>query len=113
MKTIHILSLILLFLLFSEISACGQSQTLKLVFIRHGEKPDDSDNLNCQGLNRSLFLPAVLYKKFGKPANVYIPALKQGNVTKHTRMLQTISPFAIKYNLRLNSAFDVDDAKGI
>jgi hypothetical protein len=36
-----------------------------------------------------------------------------GESTKHTRMLQTISPFIIKYNLNLNSAFDEKDYKGI
>jgi len=91
----------------------AQYKNLKLVFIRHGEKQDDGDNLNCQGLNRSMSLPAVLYKKFGKPGNVYIPALGMGEATKHTRMLQTISPFIIKYNLNLNSAFEEKDYKDV
>jgi len=91
----------------------AQDKNLKLVFIRHGEKQDNGDNLNCQGLNRSMSLPTVLYKKFGKPGNVYIPALTMGEATKHTRMLQTISPFIIKYDINLNSAFDEKDYKNI
>jgi len=43
--------------------ACGSFTTgscqnagggLKIVIIRHGEKPDNGDNLNCQGLNRAM-----------------------------------------------------------
>jgi hypothetical protein len=97
------------------ISSCSfaQSPNLKLVFIRHGEKPDDGNNLNCQGLNRSLALPAVLYKKFGVPNKLLVPAPGLGKNTKNVRMLQTISPFAAKYNLSINTAFDVDDKKGV
>ena len=98
---------------FGANRAIAQDKSLKLVFIRHGEKQDNGDNLNCQGLNRSMSLPAVLYKKFGKPGNVYIPALSMGEATKHTRMLQTISPFIIKYGINLNSAFDEKDYKNI
>jgi hypothetical protein len=87
----------------------SQSNNLKLVFIRHAEKPDDGDNLNCKGINRSLLLPAVLYKKFGKPGNVYVPAIKQGVVTKRARMLETILPFVSKYNLRMNTQYEEDD----
>jgi hypothetical protein len=93
--------------------AAAQSPSLKLVFIRHGERPDDGDNLNCQGLNRSMQLPALLYKKFGKPANIYIPALNQGKSTKRARMLETISPFAAKYNININSKYDEEDYSGI
>ena len=49
-------------------------KNLKVVIIRHGEKPtekpsdksDGGDNLSCQGQNRALQLPAVLIKKIGK-----------------------------------------------
>jgi len=91
----------------------AQSKDLKIILIRHAEKPGNGDNLNCQGLNRSLALPAVLFKKFGRPEKVYIPTIATGSVTKHVRMLQTVSPFVIKYGLSLNSAFDVNDAKGV
>ena len=41
-------------------------KNLKVVIIRHGEKPADKseggDNLSCQGQNRALQLPAVLIK---------------------------------------------------
>jgi len=81
-------------------------QTLKVVIIRHGEKPESGDNLSCRGLNRALQLPDVLYQKFGLPDHTYVPSLKCGKVTDHTRMFQTVAPFAIKYDLTVNSEFD-------
>ena len=110
-KSYSIFIFILLLFDFTANTACSQSNNLKLVFIRHGEKPDDGDNLNCRGLNRSMSLPAVLFKKFGKPNNIYVPSPNPGNVTKRARMLQTITPFVAKYNLNINSQYDVGDAK--
>ena len=86
---------------------------LKIVLIRHGEKPKKGDNLTCQGLNRSMQLPAVLFSRFGIPAATYIPAIGLGDSTKHSRMFQTIIPFAVKYNLPLTSKFAEKDSAGI
>ncbi|OCX50998.1 histidine phosphatase family protein [Mucilaginibacter sp. PPCGB 2223] len=79
----------------------AQSENLKLVFIRHAEKPLKGSNLTCQGLNRSLQLPAVLVKKFGVPDYLMVPQLGLGDTTKHSRMFQTIAPLAIQYNLAI------------
>ena len=87
---------------------------LKVVIIRHGEKPADKsadksnsgDNLSCQGQNRALQLPAVLIKKMGKPDYTYVPALKLDKNTAHSRMFQTVTPFAVKYDLTINSKYD-------
>lgn len=84
-------------------------KSLKVVIIRHGEKPETGDNLSCQGENRALQLPAVLHKKFNKPDYTYVPSLGLSESTKHARMLQTVTPFAIKYNLTVNSQFDEKD----
>jgi len=100
-------------LFLGSYNANGQGKDLKLVFIRHAERPENGDNLNCQGLNRSLQLPAVLYKKFGRPNAVYVPSLEMGEATKRARMLQTISPFVIKYGLSVNSAYDEEDYKNV
>ena len=89
--------------------AAGQ----KIVFIRHGEKPDNGDNLSCQGFNRSLQLPAVLKKKFGTFDNVLVPSLKEGKATKQSRMFQTVSPYVIKEGININTKFDEADAKGV
>ncbi len=82
---------------------------LKVVIIRHGEKPADGDNLSCQGENRALQLPALLVKKFGKPDDIYVPSLKSDDATKHSRMFQTASPLAIKYNIGINSKYSAKD----
>lgn len=80
---------------------------LTVIIIRHAEKPDKGDNLSCQGLNRAMQLPAVLVKQFGVPEYVYVPAPSVGKATKSGRMMQTIWPLAVKYNLTLNSKYDV------
>ena len=84
-------------------------QHLKVVIIRHGEKPATGDNLSCQGEGRALQIPAVIYKKFNKPDYLYVPALEADKSTSHSRMFQTATPIAIKYNLTINSKFDGKD----
>ena len=111
-EKIVLFPVIILIVLFITV-AVTRGQDVKIVFIRHGEKSANGDNLSCQGINRSLLLPAVLFKKFGMPDHIYVPAVKPGEVTKHMRMLQTITPFAAKYDLTINSDFDVDDVNGI
>lgn len=90
---------------------------LKVVIIRHGEKPKDGDNLSCQGQNRALQLAAVLHQKLNLPDTIpntiYVPALKSDDSTKHSRMFQTISPFAIKYNVQINSKYSADENEKI
>jgi hypothetical protein len=83
--------------------------TLKVVIIRHAEKPDDGDNLSCQGMDRALKLPKVLFQKFQTPNHTYVPSLDCDKATKHSRMFQTISPFAVKYNLKINSKYGETD----
>ena len=82
---------------------------LKVVIIRHAEKPEKGDNLSCQGQNRALALAGVLHQKIGLPSSIYVPALKLDDSTKHSRMFQTITPFAIKYNVPINSKYDSKD----
>ncbi|HXS37873.1 MAG TPA: hypothetical protein VN721_14310 [Flavipsychrobacter sp.] len=94
-------------------SSFAQLADLKVVIIRHAEKPAKGDNLTYQGLNRSMQLPKVLYKKFGKPDYTYIPSMAMDTNTKHSRMFQTVIPMAVKYNLVLNSKHDEKDYAGI
>jgi hypothetical protein len=94
---------------------------LKVVIIRHGEKPTEKpsdkseggDNLSCQGQNRALQLPAVLIKKIGKPDYTYVPALKMDKNTAHSRMFQTVTPFAVKYDLTINSKYDESELSDV
>ena len=109
------LLLVFSFLLQIRVSAQPDSsnRTLKVIIIRHGEKPFKGDNLTCQGLNRSMQLPAVLNAKFGIPQLVYVPSLGNGESTKHARMFETVAPFAAKYNLTINSSYAGKDFDGI
>jgi hypothetical protein len=74
---ILIWALILPLLLLQNCSK-SQNQQVKVVIIRHGERADQGDNLNCKGFNRSVLLPAVLYQNYGRPAKIYIPAVAPG-----------------------------------
>jgi len=82
---------------------------LKIVIIRHGEKPPIGDNLSCQGLNRAMQLPAIITTKFGVPDFVYVPALLQGKRTYGSRMFQTVIPLVAKYNLKVNTSHETQD----
>jgi hypothetical protein len=86
-----------------------EGQPLKVIIIRHAEKPEQGDNLSCQGLNRALQLPEVLYGKFKLPDHIFASSINTGKTTGTARMYQTIVPFAIKYNLNINSKFEVGE----
>ena len=104
-----ILLLTVLFNCFSFKANSQSSKDLRVVIVRHGEKDVTGDNLNCKGFNRSIQLPKVIVSKFGIPSMIYVPAVNSGKSTTHSRMFQTASPLAIKYNLTVNSKYDVED----
>lgn len=105
---VSIISTLLMLLLIIR-SASAQT----IVLIRHGEKPKKGDNLNCRGINRSMALVDVLHSRFGLPQAIYVPSMSRKDNTKHSRMFQTILPFASKYNLPVNSEFRVADAADV
>src|SRR6187402_2586836 len=114
MKTRVTLIIPLILLLSGLVApAAAQSKNLKLIIIRHAEKPEAGDNLSCAGFNRAMKLPEVLKAKFGIPDKVYVPALHMGKTTPRGRMFQTITPFAVKYNLSINSDFEEENAQGL
>lgn len=92
-------------LLCCATGAFSQSASLTVVMIRHGEKNDSTGNLSCQGFNRSLLLADTLPAKFPRPSHVYVPTVSKGKMTNHARMFQTITPYAVKYNLKLDSNY--------
>ena len=87
-----------------------------IVFIRHGEKPEKGlGQLSCHGLNRSLALPDVLIKKFGKPDAIFAPnpaKLKDDHGTQYAyvRPLATIEPTAIRLGLPVNVQFSFENS---
>jgi|GEM_PF-335170 len=84
-------------------ATAGDIETL--VFVRHGEKPAQGyGQLDCQGLNRALALPAVIAAKFGKPDAIYAPDPSQqknddGHPYYYVRPLATIEPTAIQFQM--------------
>lgn len=107
-KILHTAFAVIASLLFITVHAQDS-----VIIIRHGEKPDDGDNLSCKGLNRSLGIPGSLSSKFSIPLYTYIPTIDCGKDTKHSRMFQTVTPFAVQYDLTINSKHEVDDINGV
>lgn len=101
------------FIIICIVFSAEPSFAQKVVIIRHGEKPAKGENLNCQGLNRSLQLPSILYAKFGIPDGIYVPSLGINTTTSHARMFETVIPLAAKYNLGINSKFAETDSTAI
>jgi hypothetical protein len=105
-------------------SAIVPPATETIVMVRHGEKPQPSPKgqLNCQGLNRALALPAVL-ARFGHPAAVYAPnpsvQTSEGNPFpgaarySYVRPLATIEPYAIAQDMPVNTQIAADDIHGL
>jgi len=88
---------------------------LRVIIIRHGEKPEEGDNLSCTGLNRALALPAVLHRLLPTPpAATYVPIIgTKDDSTSTARMFQTVMPYAVQYNLCVNSNYAVENAAGL
>jgi hypothetical protein len=107
--------LYLLYLLSPLAPAMARAPTLRVILIRHGEKPEEGDNLTCAGLNRALALPAVLGKLLPTPPDhTYVPLIgTDGKKTTSVRMFQTVTPYAVLHNLTLNSDYATDNIKGI
>jgi hypothetical protein len=101
----------------TAVSSLGQKLSpdikLKVVIIRHGEKPTIGDNLCPKGLDRANLLPPVLNKIVGIPDYTYIPQINTGKATRSIRMLETITPFAVEHSLVLNSDFKNDEVNKV
>jgi hypothetical protein len=109
-KTLRPLALLLGLLL------CGNSHADQtIVLLRHAEKPAAGlGQISCQGLNRALALPAVLLRKFDRPAALFAPnpgiRKKDAGVPyNYIRPLATIEPTAIRLGMPVNTDFGLDD----
>jgi len=89
------------------------ASTETIVLVRHGEKPAGGlGQLNCQGLNRALALPAVIARQFGKPDAIFAPdpaetKLDAGQPYDYVRPLATIEPAAIAFGLPVDTSIGV------
>ncbi|MDQ2769939.1 MAG: histidine phosphatase family protein [Bacteroidota bacterium] len=88
---------------------------LRVVIIRHGEKPIDGDNLSHMGLARAMALPEVLNQVMPCPPDfTYVPCIgTDKDETTRVRMMQTVLPYAVLHNLTINSDFAPDEIKGL
>jgi hypothetical protein len=122
MKQSPIFAAALLSLCFFSLRASAESpdatspaQVETLVCIRHGEKPaNDQGQLTFQGLNRSLALPDVLIKKYGRAGFVFAPGTQHpishdGVPYCYIRPLITIEPTAIRLALPVDARFAFDE----
>jgi hypothetical protein len=106
-------------LLLCENVAQGGDDTETIVFVRHGEKPEAGlGQLDCQGLNRALALPAVIAETFGRPSVVFAPnpadqKKDDGEPYDYVRPLATIEPTAIFFGLPVNASIGVDNIDGL
>jgi hypothetical protein len=91
----------------------------RIVFLRHGEKPPKGlGQLDCQGLNRALALPAYVERAFGRPDAIFAPnpsAPKpdMGVPYDYVRPLITIEPTAIAFGLPVHVEIGFADADGL
>ncbi len=92
-----------------------KSPPLRVVIIRHGEKPVDGDNLSHMGLARAMALPEALNQLMPvAPDFTYVPCIgTDKDETTRVRMMQTILPYAVLHNLTINSDFAPDEIKGL
>ena len=98
--------------------------TETIVLVRHGEKPLEQAHgqLDCEGLNRALALPAVL-ARYGHPAAIYAanPASQtaEGNISpwaarySYVRPLATIEPYAIQLGMPVDAQIAATDIHGL
>lgn len=100
-------------MLFGLVAA--RADELTLVMLRHGEKPSlGLGQLNCQGLNRALALPAIIARAFGKPRVIYAPnpaitKMDSGVAYAYIRPLATIEPTAIAFGMSVDLRYGSDD----
>jgi hypothetical protein len=92
--------------------ANAAASTETIVFVRHGEKPDQGlGQLSCKGLNRALALPSAL-ARFGRPTAIFAPdpADKKadlGTRYSYVRPLATIEPTAIRLGMPVDTTFGI------
>jgi hypothetical protein len=93
--------------------------TETIVLVRHAEKPPGGlGQLDCQGLNRALALPAVISREFGRPDAILAPdpaAAKadRGVLYDYVRPLATVEPTAIAFGLPVDASIGFSDVRAL
>jgi hypothetical protein len=100
-------------------AAAAPAATETIVLLRHGEKPAlGLGQLDCQGLNRALALPAVIGKTFGRPDAIFAPDPAEakedsGQPYDYVRPLATIEPTAIAFGLPVDASIGVSNVDAL
>lgn len=99
-------------LLLPGVARAENAAIQRIVLLRHGEKPPSGlGQLNCQGLNRALALPAIIEKQFGKPEAIFAPdpaqAVNDNGQFYYIRPLATVEPTAIFFGLPVDASIGV------
>jgi hypothetical protein len=104
---------VFVFVLVGLASNARAEQTI--VFFRHGEKPaSELGQLTCQGLNRALQLPDVLFARFGKPQWAYAPnPTMQVGGYYYVRPIATLEPAAIRAGISVNTKYGYTETAGL
>jgi hypothetical protein len=86
-----------------------------IVLFRHAEKMSGGyGQLTCQGLNRALALPQVLFSRYGQPDWAYAPdpgakISESAGSFYYVRPLATIEPAAIRAGISVNTHYGYTD----
>jgi len=86
-----------------------------VLLIRHGEKPDDGDDLSPKGYDRAKALPKLFdhpeLKGAGDPVGLYAQKSTADNPSK--RAEETLKDVATQFKLTIKTTFKVDEAKAL
>lgn len=100
-------------------AAVPSSAQQTIVFFRHAEKPSSGNGqLTCQGLNRALALPDVLFARFGRPQWAYAPNPAEkiwdpAGSFFYVRPLATIEPSVIRAGISVNTNYGYTNVAGL
>ena len=110
--TLRILGAVLLLLYVGATNARADET---IVLFRHAEKMSGGyGQLTCQGLNRALALPHVLFSRYGQPDWAYAPdptakISESAGSFFYVRPLATIEPAAIRAGISVNTRYGYTD----
>ena len=100
-------------------AATGPATVETIVLVRHGEKPAlGLGQLDCQGLNRAVAVPAVIEQGVGKPTAIFAPDPAEqkddaGRPYDYVRPLATIEPTAIAFGLPVDASIGVSHIEAL
>lgn len=97
------------FILISIFSIQSLSMPAQIILMRHGEKPEDGDELSEKGWERAKALPKLFDRKELKSKPFALYAMKRkSEFDGSIRPIQTLKYVSEKFNLSINTPFKKD-----